>query len=83
MPSTLLFVYYQLPSPALPVSILAILTAVVAGTTKIIRVPATSANLGSGFDVHGLALTPAPSFSQGFSSNLLLELHIEDLCREA
>lgn len=45
---------------------------------KIIRVPATSANLGSGFDVLGLALRSAPSASQGFGN--VLELQIEELC---
>ena len=44
---------------------------------KIIRVPATSANLGSGFDVLGLALRSATSASNRF--NNLLELQIEDL----
>ena len=48
---------------------------------KIIRVPATSANLGSGFDVLGLALKSAPSASQGFPTNLL-ELQIEELCQK-
>jgi len=46
---------------------------------KTIRVPATSANLGSGFDVLGLALRSAPSASQRFSN--LLELRIEELCQ--
>ncbi|KAF6231256.1 hypothetical protein HO173_010588 [Letharia columbiana] len=44
---------------------------------KIIRVPATSANLGSGFDVLGLALRSAPSASQRFGN--FLELQIKDL----
>jgi len=49
---------------------------------KVIRVPATSANLGSGFDVLGLALrSSAPSASQGLSN--LLELQIEKLCQES
>ena len=48
---------------------------------KIIRVPATSANLGPGFDVLGLALRSAPSASQGFG--ILLELQIEDLCQKS
>ncbi|KAL9133389.1 MAG: hypothetical protein Q9175_005435 [Cornicularia normoerica] len=46
---------------------------------KIIRVPATSANLGPGFDVLGLALKSAPAASQRFSN--LLELQIEELCQ--
>ena len=48
---------------------------------KIIKVPATSANLGSGFDVLGLALRSAPSASRGFG--VLLELQIEELCQES
>lgn len=48
---------------------------------KIIRVPATSANLGSGFDVLGLALRSAPSNSQPFGN--LLELQVEQSCRES
>ena len=48
---------------------------------KIIRVPATSANLGSGFDVLGLALRCAPSASQGLGN--LLELQIEELGQES
>lgn len=46
---------------------------------KIIRVPATSANFGSGFDVLGLALSSAPIASQGFGNSL--ELQIEELCQ--
>lgn len=46
---------------------------------KIIRVPATSANLGSGFDVLGLALRSASSPSQPFGN--LLELQVEQSCR--
>lgn len=51
----------------------------VANSMKIIRVPATSANLGPGFDVLGLALKSAPAASQRFSN--LLELQIEELCQ--
>lgn len=48
---------------------------------KTIRVPASSANLGPGFDVLGLALKSAPSASQRFTN--LLELQIEVLCQES
>lgn len=44
---------------------------------KLIRVPATSANLGPGFDVLGLALRPASSGSQRFGN--FLELQVENL----
>ncbi|KAL9603900.1 MAG: hypothetical protein Q9219_000838 [cf. Caloplaca sp. 3 TL-2023] len=48
---------------------------------KIIRVPATSANLGPGFDVLGLALRSASSDSERLSN--LLELRIEELTEES
>lgn len=44
---------------------------------KTIRVPASSANLGPGFDVFGLALKSIPSASHKFST--FLELQIEQL----
>ncbi len=72
------FFYYQLPWSFIRSFFVRDFHVTIADTMKIIRVPATSANLGSGFDVLGLALRPALAASHRLSN--LLELQIEEMC---